>query len=118
MELDGALNLVGAEASGTCVNMAGSSIHDSLDALDVGLPCTVGTSVGVRNLDTKGYTLTTKITLSHSLHLPSFLIITYCAYLRRLDMITDFPEKCKHFFQNFLFFSKDIDIPPNAGYNG
>ena len=71
MELDGALTLVGAEASGTCVNMAGSSIHDSLDALDVGLPCTVGTSVGVRNLDTKGYALTTKITLSHSLHLPS-----------------------------------------------
>ena len=72
MELDGALNLVGAEASGTCVNMAGSSINDSLNALDVGLPCTVGTSVGVRNLDTEGYTLTTKITLSHSLHLPSF----------------------------------------------
>ena len=71
MELDGALNLVGAEASGTCVNMAGSSIHDSLNALDVGLPCTIGTSVGVRNLDTKGYALTTKITLSHFLHLPS-----------------------------------------------
>ena len=66
MELDGALNLVGAEASGTCVNMAGSSIHDSRDAIDVGLPCTIGTAVGVRNLDTKGYTLTTKITLSHS----------------------------------------------------
>ena len=33
-------------------------------------------------------------------------------------MITDFPEKCKHFFQNFLFFSKDIDIPPGGGYNG
>ena len=103
MELDGALNLVGAEASGTCVNMAGSSIHDSLDALDVGLPCTVGTSVGVRDLDTKGYALTTKITLSHSLHLHSFHY-SYCAFHRRLDMITDFLRKCKHFFQNFLFF--------------
>ena len=72
MELDGALNLVGAEASGTCVNMAGSSSHDSLDALDVGLPCTVGTSVGVGNLDTKGHALAAKITLSHSLHLHSF----------------------------------------------
>ena len=69
-KLDGALNLVGAEASGTCVNMAGSSIHDSLDTLDVGLPCAVGTSVGVRDLDTKGYALTTKITLSHSIAPP------------------------------------------------
>ena len=71
MELDGALNLVGAEASGTCVNMAGSSIDDSLNALDVGLPCTVGTSVGVRDLNAEGHALTTKITLSHTLHLPS-----------------------------------------------
>ena len=75
MELDGTLNLVGAEASGTCVNMAGSSIHDSLDALDVGLPCTVGTSVGVRDLDTKGYALTTKITLSHFIAPPFFSLL-------------------------------------------
>ena len=65
MELDGALNLVGAEASGTCVNMAGSSVNDSLNALDVGLPCTIGTSVGVRDLNAEGHALTTKITLSH-----------------------------------------------------
>ena len=62
---DSALNLVGAEASGTSVHMAGSTVNDSLDALDVGLPCTVGTSVGVRNLDTKGHALAAKITLSH-----------------------------------------------------
>ena len=68
---DGALNLVGAEASGTSVHMAGSTVNDSLNALDVGLPCTVGTSVRVRDLDTKGHALTTKITLSHTLHLPS-----------------------------------------------
>ena len=51
--------------------MAGSSVNDSLNALDVGLPCTIGTSVGVRDLDTKGNALTTIITLRHSLHLPS-----------------------------------------------
>ena len=72
---DGALDLIGAEASGTCVHMAGSSIDDSLDALDVGLPCTIGTSVGVRNLNAEGHTLATKITLSHSLHLPSKSIL-------------------------------------------
>ena len=52
--------------------MAGSSVNDSLNALDVGLPCTIGTSVGVRDLNAEGHALTTKITLSHSLHLPSF----------------------------------------------
>ena len=51
--------------------MAGSSIDNGLDPLDIGLPGTVGTSVGVGNLNTKGYALATKITLRHSLHLPS-----------------------------------------------
>ena len=63
--LDRSLNLVGTEASGTSVHMAGSSVNDSLNALDVGLPCTIGTSVGVGDLDTEGYALATKITLSH-----------------------------------------------------
>ena len=71
-ESDGALNLVGAEASGTSVHMAGSSVNDSLNALDVGLPCTIGTSVGVRDLDTEGYALATKITLSHFIAPPIF----------------------------------------------
>ena len=73
---DSALNLVGAEASGTCVNMAGSSVNDSLNALDVGLPCTIGTSVGVRNLDTESYALTTKITLSHYIAPPIFSLLS------------------------------------------
>ena len=69
--LDSSLDLIGTEASGTSVHMAGSSIDNSLDPLDIGLPGTVGTSVGVGNLNTKGYALATKITLRHSLHLPS-----------------------------------------------
>ena len=68
---DGPLNLVGTEASGTSVHMARSTVDNSLDTLDIGLPSTVGTSVGVGDLDTKGNTLTTIITLRHSLHLPS-----------------------------------------------
>ena len=68
---DSPLNLIGTEASGTSVHMAGSSIDNGLDPLHIGLPGTVGTSVGVGNLNTKGYALATKITLRHSLHLPS-----------------------------------------------
>ena len=69
--LDCPLNLVGAEASGTSVHMARSTVDNSLNALDVGLPGSVGTSVRVRNLNTEGHALATKITLSHSLHLLS-----------------------------------------------
>ena len=64
-ESDGPLNLIGTEASGTSVHMAGSSIHDCLDPLHIGLPLAVGTSVGVGNLNTKGHALAAKITLRH-----------------------------------------------------
>ena len=51
--------------------MARSTVDDSLDTLDVGLPSTVGTTVGVGNLNTEGTALAAIITLSHSLHLQS-----------------------------------------------
>jgi hypothetical protein len=62
---DCTLNLIGTEASGTSVHMARSSVNDSLNTLNVGLPSTVGTSVGVGNLNTEGHALATKITLRH-----------------------------------------------------
>ena len=70
-ESDSPLNLVRTEASGTSVHMARSTVNNSLNALDVGLPGSVGTSVRVGNLDTEGHALAKKITLSHSLHLLS-----------------------------------------------
>ena len=103
---DGALNLVGAEASGTCVNMAGSSVDHSLNALNVGLPGTVGTSVGVRNLDTKGYALTTKITLSHSLHLPSFHYSVIHAPSQALRYDNKLFKKKQALFSKFFVFFK------------
>ena len=69
--LDCTLNLVGTEASGTSVHMARSTVDNRLNTLDIGLDSTVGTSVGVGDLDTKGNALTTIITLRHSLHLLS-----------------------------------------------
>ena len=68
---DGPLNLVGTEASGTSIHMARSTVDNSLNPLHIGLPGTVGTSVGVGNLNTKGNALATIITLRHTLHLPS-----------------------------------------------
>ena len=103
MELDRTLNLVGAEASGTSVHMARSPVDDSLDPLHIGLPSTIGTSVGMRNLDTKGHALTTKITLRHSLHLPSENQSNSAVH-RRFDMIPNFLKKSKCFFTNFFVF--------------
>ena len=117
-KLDSALNLVGTQTSGTSVHMARSTVDNSLDPLDIGLPGTVGTSVGVGNLDTKGHALAAKITLSHSLHLQS-KNTHYSPVHRRLDMIADIDEKSKHFFQNFsIFFIKMIAITASYRYNG
>ena len=103
---DGALDLVGAEASGTSVHMAGSSVHDSLNALDVGLPCTIGTSVGGGDLDTEGYALATKITLSHLLHLPSGCYLNKLRPLQALDYDTRLSPKLQALFSNFFVFLK------------
>ena len=69
--LDSALDLAGTEATGTSGHMARSTIHNSLNTLDVGLPSTVGTSVGVGDLNAEGNALATIITLRHTLHLLS-----------------------------------------------
>ena len=106
MELDGPFNLVGTEASGTSVHMARSTVDNSLNALDVGLPGSVGTSVGVGNLNTKGNALATIITLSHSLHLLTVINHRNYALNRRLNIIADSSEKSKRFFQFFSLFSK------------
>ena len=103
---DGALDLVGAEASGTSVHMAGSSVHDSLNALNVGLPCTIGTSVGVGDLDTEGYALATKITFRHLLHLPSGCLLNKLRPLQALDYDTRLFPKMQALFSKFFDFLK------------
>ena len=72
LKLDGAFNLVGTEASCTDVYMAGGTVDHSLNTLYVGLPGTVGASVGVRDLNTKGNTLAANITFCQLLHLQSW----------------------------------------------
>ena len=68
---DSTLNLVGTQASGTGIHVARRTVHNGLDPLHVGLPCPVGTSVGVGDLNTESHALATVITLRHSLHLLS-----------------------------------------------
>jgi hypothetical protein len=64
-ELHSTGDLAGTEAAGAHINVLGSTVDHSLDALDVGLPGTVGAAVGVGDLDTKVHALTTKLTFGH-----------------------------------------------------
>ena len=68
---DGAFDLIGTEASCTDVDMAGRTIDDSFHALYVGLPHSVGTSVGVGDLNAERNTLAADIALCQLLHLQS-----------------------------------------------
>ena len=60
-----ALNLAAAEAPGAHIDVLGSTVDDSLNALYVGLPGTVGSSVRMADLNTKSHALIAKITLCH-----------------------------------------------------
>ena len=64
-----ALNLAGTQASGTYIDMAGSALDDCLDTLYIGLPGSVGCSVGVRYLVAECHALTANCTLCHETHL-------------------------------------------------
>ena len=66
---DRAGNFTGTQAPGTNIHMARRTIDQSLHALDVGLPGTIGTTMRVGNLDTKGHALIAELALSHPLHL-------------------------------------------------
>lgn len=65
MELHGAGDLAGAEAAGAHIDVLGRAVHHSLDALDVGLPGTVGTAVGVGHLNAEVHAFAAKLAFGH-----------------------------------------------------
>ena len=79
--LHSAGNFTAAEAPRTDVNMTIRAVNDSLDALYIGLPRTIGTPVRVAHLNAERDTFAAKFTLCHLLHLlgielNSLIIIT------------------------------------------
>lgn len=66
--LNGSLNLVGFQASGTDINVLDRAVDNRLDPSYVGLPCSVGASVGVGDFYTEGNALSADITLCHFLY--------------------------------------------------
>ena len=63
--LHSAGDLTTAEAASADVNVLGRTVYDGLDALHIGLPCTVGSSVGVADLDAERNALFAEFTLCH-----------------------------------------------------
>ena len=94
--------------------MARSTVDNRLDTLDIGLDSTVGTSVGVGNLDTKGNALTTIITLRQFVAPPigqnSFVMRLH----ERLSIIAEIGEKSKPFFQKIFKIFYGCDSGPTA----
>ena len=66
-------DLAGTEAAGAHIDVLGSTVDHSLNALDVGLPGTVGAAVGVGNLDTEVHALATELTFGHIYKPPCWL---------------------------------------------
>ena len=98
---DGSLYFAGTQAAGAGVDTAGSTVYNCLYSSDIGLPGTVRTAMGVRNLDTERDTLATARTFGHNcLHLlfNSFNSIAYTA--RKCKC---FDRKNFDFFHNFAF---------------
>ena len=95
IRLDSAFNLVGAKAPCTDIYMARSTVHDSFDALDVGLPGSVGTPVGMGDLNAEGNALSANITFCHLLHL---LACDNQSQNCAETILPDFWQKCKHYF--------------------
>lgn len=96
IKLHSAGDLAAAQAASADVNMLGASVHDGLDALHIGLPCTVGSSVRMGDLNAERNALAANIALCH--HCTSLPL----KVVRRLKtptiIIAELPEKCKHFF--------------------
>ena len=63
---DGPRDLTAAQAAGARINVLRGTVDDGLDALDVGLPHAVGTTMRVAHLDTEGNALVTELTLRHA----------------------------------------------------
>ena len=88
VKLHSAGDLAAAQAASAGVNVLGRTVYDGLDALHIGLPCTIGASVRMADLDAERHIFITKLTLCHNLkHLLACVsLIRQLVYNNRLDI--------------------------------
>ena len=100
------LYLTGAQASGANIDVAGRTLHDCFDTLDIGLPSTVGTTVRVRDLNTKRNALAADFAFCHCSHLLYRLVsnIYFSRYFGKLQA----------FFPNFRKMVRMHRISPKS----
>ena len=96
---DRTLNLVGTQASCADIYMARSTVNACLDTFDVGLPCTVSTSVRVGDLDAECHALAADIAFCHRMHLLAAWKINVGRYKAPTNILADCVGNCKNFFR-------------------
>ena len=94
-------DLAGTEAAGAHIDVLGSTVDHSLNALDVGLPGTVGAAVGVGNLDTEVHALATELTFGHIYKPPRWLELYF--YINFV-ILPEINKKIKREFSKELYF--------------
>lgn len=62
-------NLVRTQATGAGVNVAGGTVYNSLNPLNIGLPGAVAPPMGMGYLNTKGNAFAADVAFCHTLHL-------------------------------------------------
>ena len=64
-KLHGALHFAAAQAASANIDVLGGAVDNSLNTLHVGLPHTVGTPMGVADLDAESHTFSANLTFCH-----------------------------------------------------
>ena len=116
----GDLTVAVTQATGASVHTLGGSVHDSLDALHVGFPRSVGTSVGMGNLDTESNALSAKFALCHDRHLLTTAIYALSKFIIKdsKQYTNRFKIKMQFFFYIFFsFFHFPLAFAVNIRYN-
>jgi len=116
--LDSAGHLAGAQAASASIYVSGSTVHDCLYALYIGLPGSVGTTMRVRNFNAESYAFAADFTFCHGLHL---LLETVSKARTRLGrntilrenrdniaILSETSQKSKYNFYVFLISAKEL----------
>lgn len=105
LQLDCSGNLTGTQAAGAGVNTLGSTIHNCSYAADIGFPGSVGTTMGVGNLNAESDVLAANLTLCHVC--TSFM---WNDLKCNIGILSDLKRKSKCFLKNE---QKNGSIPQN-----